>query len=546
METTLSASIPSELSHKRKRSNSQQSQRAPLLFPLKIFKIVEECPDIIGGWIEDGSAFYIKDVNRFEVEIIPQYYSEHKVPNFLKFVRQMSIYGFQKVKKEISSVETWLIFSHEFFKRNERDLLWKVDRVYFNQDEEEDDVVVKKVARKITYNTLQTYQLEIGAISDNLSEIEASVEEIVDQLKSFEEHIPDESVLTSSNHSIGVSNGDNNLYTILGLNDCPLGTNAIFWEVISIITGVCQAFPSSPLQSKFLCAFSDTFVESWIRESPLPNRLEILSSIGWSAIQAANLHALRNGTTFPSLSHDNWDETRSISSTEVCEKPTLNALEHLKYLLIASEGLQLLRNLCGGASEVEWRSNGCMKDLNLNVFNGQIADSEIQYLKFEAVFPFPFNNVISMYKKQQQKYEKSLGEEFQELFLETHSNGHQIRLIRQTTSPKFLNTLPIEEIDVVMSTMLNDGSYAVTVKGVDDKVKFPAQKNVVRVVNSPGTGLLFSPCRLGTRIVCIAHTESEYFDESNHYEYNSNKFVHMLSELRKEMMDQLMNPGADI
>lgn len=46
---------------------------------------------------DEGKTFVIKDVTRFEAEVIPTYY-KHR--NFSSFVRQLHIYGFRKIKTD--------------------------------------------------------------------------------------------------------------------------------------------------------------------------------------------------------------------------------------------------------------------------------------------------------------------------------------------------------------------------------------------------------------------------------------------------------------
>ena len=90
-------------------------------FLTKTFDIVSdpECDHII-SWSDDGLSFVIHDTTMFLTEIVPKHFKHN---NLASFIRQLNIYGFQKVgNKHVCE------FRHELFRRGERHLLAQIKR----------------------------------------------------------------------------------------------------------------------------------------------------------------------------------------------------------------------------------------------------------------------------------------------------------------------------------------------------------------------------------------------------------------------------------
>eukprot|EP00299_Pterocystis_sp_00344_P013876 c6840_g2_i2.p1 GENE.c6840_g2_i2~~c6840_g2_i2.p1 ORF type:complete len:215 (-),score=32.58 c6840_g2_i2:750-1394(-) len=87
----------------------------------KTYDIVEE-PSInhIISWSDSGLSFVIHDTTLFCTQILPAHF---KHSNLASFVRQLNIYGFQKVGNK----NLWE-FRHDKFRRNERHLLTQIKR----------------------------------------------------------------------------------------------------------------------------------------------------------------------------------------------------------------------------------------------------------------------------------------------------------------------------------------------------------------------------------------------------------------------------------
>ncbi|CAN0473932.1 unnamed protein product, partial [Ectocarpus sp. 12 AP-2014] len=109
----------------------------------RTMRIIENTPDHIVCWSEQGDSFIIKKVLAFE-GLLPSYYNHKK---FLSFVRQLNFYGFKKVKGDpasrtssassvhpppsaaaVDESDSWQEFRHPEFRRGRRDLLAGIKR----------------------------------------------------------------------------------------------------------------------------------------------------------------------------------------------------------------------------------------------------------------------------------------------------------------------------------------------------------------------------------------------------------------------------------
>jgi hypothetical protein len=90
-------------------------------FLTKTFDIVSD-PDTdhIIGWGDTGLSFIIHDTTSFLTDIVPKNFKHN---NLASFIRQLNIYGFQKVgNKHVCE------FRHDLFRRGERHLLAQIKR----------------------------------------------------------------------------------------------------------------------------------------------------------------------------------------------------------------------------------------------------------------------------------------------------------------------------------------------------------------------------------------------------------------------------------
>jgi hypothetical protein len=105
------------------------------IFLRKTYYMIDQCDDEIACWSEDGTTFVVKDPDRFERTIIPQYFKHSK---FSSFVRQLNFYSFRKIKYadtiridpklEAETANYWR-FRHENFQKGKPELLTEIKRM---------------------------------------------------------------------------------------------------------------------------------------------------------------------------------------------------------------------------------------------------------------------------------------------------------------------------------------------------------------------------------------------------------------------------------
>jgi len=92
--------------------------------------MITSCDDEKACWSKDGKSFFIKNVETFSSNILPQYFKHSK---FSSFVRQLNFYGFTKTKDvnikvvESHEIKYWQ-FHHRQFQRSNPELLVKIVR----------------------------------------------------------------------------------------------------------------------------------------------------------------------------------------------------------------------------------------------------------------------------------------------------------------------------------------------------------------------------------------------------------------------------------
>ena len=96
--------------------------------------MVDTCDPSICGWSDDGATFTVKDPEKFEKTIIPQFFKHSK---FSSFVRQLNFYSFRKIKddalridieEEKKTAQYWR-FRHDKFQRGKPELLLEMKRM---------------------------------------------------------------------------------------------------------------------------------------------------------------------------------------------------------------------------------------------------------------------------------------------------------------------------------------------------------------------------------------------------------------------------------
>ncbi|CAJ1955940.1 unnamed protein product [Cylindrotheca closterium] len=113
---------------------SDQAQDIPI-FLRKTYHMVDTCDPTVACWSDDGETFVVKNPEKFEKQIIPQFFKHSK---FSSFVRQLNFYAFRKIKYadtiridpklEAETANYWR-FRHEKFQRGKPELLQEIKRM---------------------------------------------------------------------------------------------------------------------------------------------------------------------------------------------------------------------------------------------------------------------------------------------------------------------------------------------------------------------------------------------------------------------------------
>jgi hypothetical protein len=112
------------------------------------------------SWSEDGTMIVVKNVSKFENDIIPQFFKHNK---FTSFVRQLNFYGFRKINNINNSIridapteKNWR-FYHPKFQHNRTYLLKQMKRS-----------PIKKKEKKTEQLTTTTTTQSVGITNDNV------------------------------------------------------------------------------------------------------------------------------------------------------------------------------------------------------------------------------------------------------------------------------------------------------------------------------------------------------------------------------------------
>jgi hypothetical protein len=142
----------------------------PLLadtFPSKAFLVIDFCEKndpSIAGWSDDGTTIIVKNPQTFALSHLPRYF---KHSNFASFVRQLNIYGWQKVKDHDSS-DGSVAFYHDSFQRGRPDLLGDIKRSY-KKPPKKHSIQEEKKEEHASFNTrFDEIQQQMDTLSEKL------------------------------------------------------------------------------------------------------------------------------------------------------------------------------------------------------------------------------------------------------------------------------------------------------------------------------------------------------------------------------------------
>jgi len=160
---------------KKSKDDGDPVEKIPL-FLRKTYNMINECDPSIATWSEDGLSFVVKAVDLLASDILCQYFKHN---NYSSFVRQLNLYGFQKVRTSdiqqtlLSTGQSnnemelkYCIFKHELFQRGRLDLLSQIRRP--NQISEpagKSEVEKLRTEAKELQATISTLSLQMGQIS---------------------------------------------------------------------------------------------------------------------------------------------------------------------------------------------------------------------------------------------------------------------------------------------------------------------------------------------------------------------------------------------
>lgn len=140
-------------------------------FPLKLWKLLSVCKSGAISWSQDGTSFII---NRrlFQAEYLGRSGNTFKTQNLSSLVRQLNLYGFQKVQRRFPchklglflgiSKKDWpnfLEYRHVYFRRDYPEEVTLVQRRYREEDEE--DATACKQLTIYEYDTSGPDQLTV-------------------------------------------------------------------------------------------------------------------------------------------------------------------------------------------------------------------------------------------------------------------------------------------------------------------------------------------------------------------------------------------------
>lgn len=164
---------------------SDQAQDIPI-FLRKTYHMVDTCDPTVACWSEDGETFVVKNPEKFEKQIIPQFFKHSK---FSSFVRQLNFYAFRKIKYadtiridpklEAETANYWR-FRHEKFQRGRPELLQEIKRMNGQKGS-------STTSNKKNANTVQVDKENV-ALKSEVSQLKTKLEQMtknIDELTSL-------------------------------------------------------------------------------------------------------------------------------------------------------------------------------------------------------------------------------------------------------------------------------------------------------------------------------------------------------------------------
>lgn len=177
MRTTTPATT--SLAGPKKRTKGESNSPAVPVFLRKTYKMIDTSDSSVATWADGGTTFVVKDIEKFQAEIIPEFFKHN---NFSSFVRQLNFYGFRKIKSdplrirdaEISEESKYWKFRHEKFQQGREDLLVEIRKSNNNDNTEKQEI--------------DMLRQEVATLKDELGSVRAEMQQMMEIIERFQEH----------------------------------------------------------------------------------------------------------------------------------------------------------------------------------------------------------------------------------------------------------------------------------------------------------------------------------------------------------------------
>lgn len=149
-------------------------------FLIKLFEIVSSpASDNLVCWSEYGDSFKIVDRSKFAQDVLPLYF---KHDNLRSFIRQLNIYGFQRVPNA-SGRDRTMEFQHAMFTRNGIRNLKEIKRGTQSKSKQENDegdsgdYSSELPPAKKPRQDYSVFKSDVARLQQNLNEFEQDLKE---------------------------------------------------------------------------------------------------------------------------------------------------------------------------------------------------------------------------------------------------------------------------------------------------------------------------------------------------------------------------------
>lgn len=111
---------PASLSSGKAHSSASFRNPSSGTFVTKLYEMVENEPDSIVKWIENGTSFCVVDIPIFEHQILHKYFRHRSKASL---IRQLNFYSFHSTRND-----HYIIYKHSYFRQGHPELLDRIQR----------------------------------------------------------------------------------------------------------------------------------------------------------------------------------------------------------------------------------------------------------------------------------------------------------------------------------------------------------------------------------------------------------------------------------